>query len=446
MNKKLQLKDYVFVGSMLFGLFFGAGNLIFPIQMGQLAGADMWKATAGFIITAVGLPFLGIVAMGLARKDSLYELASKISPGYGMFYTVALYLTIGPFFAIPRTATVSFEAAFSPYLDRGLVQLALVIFSALFFGFSLWFTLRPSGILTWIGKVLNPIFLVSLTGLVIFAVLKPMGDFTQIPIQPLYQEGSFFRGFLEGYNTMDALAALAFGIIVISTIKKLGVTKPSAIAKDTIIAGLFSTTLMAVIYASLVYIGASSQGIFGLSANGGIALAIVSDHYFGSLGAIVLAVIITVACFKTAVGLLTAISEMFVTLFPNKLTYNQFVYLFTGVSFGVANLGLTQIIAFSIPVLMFLYPLAITLIFMAILSPLFEDKAIVYQVTTIFTLPFALLDFVHALPAELKAFANLDFISIWAKETVPLFNYGMSWLIPALIGFVIGIFLSKTRK
>ena len=137
MDKKLQFKDYVFIGSLLFGLFFGAGNLIFPIQMGQLAGSDMWLATAGFIITAVGLPFLGIVAMGLARKESMYELASKISPGYGMFYTVALYLTIGPFFAIPRTATVSFEAAFAPYLDQGMLQIALVIFSALFFGFSL---------------------------------------------------------------------------------------------------------------------------------------------------------------------------------------------------------------------------------------------------------------------------------------------------------------------
>lgn len=446
MDKKLVFKDYLFIGSMLFGLFFGAGNLIFPVQMGQLAGSNMLEATLGFIITAVGLPFLGIVAMGLARKDSMYELASKISPGYGMFYTIALYLTIGPFFAIPRTATVSFEAAFAPYLDKGILQLALFIFSALFFGFSLWFTLRPSGILTWVGKVLNPIFLVSLIGLVVFSILNPMGEVRKIPVQETYQQGAFFRGFLEGYNTMDALAALAFGIIVISTIKNLGVTKPSSIARDTVIAGLFSTTLMAIIYASLVYVGATSQGIFGLSANGGAALAIVSEHYFGAFGAVVLAVIITVACFKTAVGLLTAISEMFVTLFPNKFTYNQFVYLFTGISFGVANLGLQQIITLSIPVLMFLYPLAITLIFTAILSPLFKDKDIVYRMTTIFTIPFALLDFINALPEEWKTGLNLEQVSIWAKATVPLFSYGMSWLIPSFIGFVIGLILSRRAK
>lgn len=445
MEKKLRFKDYIFIGSMLFGLFFGAGNLIFPIQMGQLAGANMLEATLGFIITAVGLPFLGIVAMGLARKDSMYELASKISPAYGMFTTVALYLTIGPFFAIPRTATVSFEAAFAPYLSESTLQLALLVFSLLFFGSSLWFTLRPSGILTWVGKVLNPIFLASLAMLVLFAVINPMGEIGTVSVQEAYQDGAFFRGFLEGYNTMDALAALAFGIIVISTIKGLGVTNPKAIAKDTFIAGFFSTALMAVIYASLVYVGTTSQGIFGLSENGGAALAVVSDHYFGGFGAVMLAVIITVACFKTAVGLLTAISEMFVTLFPNKLTYNQFVYLFTGISFGVANLGLSQIITLSIPVLMFLYPLAITLIFTALLSPLFKDKAIVYQMTTLFTLPFAVLDFFNALPAEWKAATGLDRLTAWAAETVPLFGYGMSWLIPSLIGFAIGLLLSKRK-
>ena len=445
MGKKLTLKEYIFIGSMLFGLFFGAGNLIFPIQMGQLAGANMVSATLGLLITAVGLPFLGIIAMGISRKESLYELSSKISPGYGVFYTIALYLTIGPFFAIPRTATVSFEAGFAPYLSPGSLQIVLFIFSALFFGASLWFSLRPTEILTWIGKVLNPIFLVSIAFLIVFALVNPMGRVNDIPVQEIYQEGALFRGFLEGYNTMDALAALAFGIIIISTIKTLGVTDPKQIAKDTMIAGLFSTSLMAVIYASLVYIGATSQAIFEVSPNGGVALAVVSNHYFGNFGAIVLAIIITAACFKTAVGLITAISEMFVTLFPNKLTYNHFVYIFTGISFGIANLGLSQIISLSIPVLMFLYPLAITLILVAIMSPLFKDKAIVYQMTTVFTLPFALLDFIHNLPTGFKETLQLDKVSLWATETIPFFEIGMSWVIPALIGLVIGWILSKKK-
>ncbi len=336
--------------------------------------------------------------------------------------------------------------ALAPYLDANQLALFLFIFSFLFFGASLWFSLRPSGILTWVGKILNPIFLGSLALMIIFSLLKPMGDVSTVAVAEAYQSGAFFTGFLEGYNTMDALASLAFGIIVVRTIQSLGVTKPSHIARDTVIAGMFSMLLMIVIYTSLVYIGASSQGIFNVSENGGIALAEISHHYFGSFGAIFLAIIITVACFKTAVGLITAISEMFVTLFPNKLSYNQFVFLFTAISFGVANLGLSQIIAYSVPVLMFLYPLAITLILVALVSPLFKDHAIVYQVTTVFTMPFAIVDFIHALPVEAKTFFRIGFLSEWAQAYIPLFNYGMGWLIPATIGFVIALVLAKVKK
>lgn len=446
MEKKLTGKEYIFIGSMLFGLFFGAGNLIFPIQMGQLSGANMVPATIGLLFTAVGLPFLGIVAMGMSGKDSLYELAGKISPGYSMFYTCALYLTIGPFFAIPRTATVSFEAAFASYVPENRLRLLLLVFSALFFGSSLWFSLKPTEILKWIGKVLNPIFLISLALLILFGILNPMGRAANIPVAEAYQQNAFFEGFLVGYNTMDALASLAFGIIVISTIKNLGVTKPTSLAKDTIISGIFSMSLMGVIYASLVYLGATSRGTFDVSSNGGVALAEISRHYFGSMGGIILAVIITAACFKTAVGLITAASEMFVTLFSNKFTYNQYVYLFTAISFVVANLGLNQIIAFSIPVLMFLYPLAITLIVVSILNPLFQDQAIVYQLTTLFTLPFAILDFLHALPEGLKNTMNLDLLSEWAEQYIPFFSIGMGWLLPAVIGFVCGFILSKRKR
>ena len=446
MDKKLTLKDYVFIGSMLFGLFFGAGNLIFPVHMGQLAGQNMLPAMLGFIVTAVGLPFLGIVAMGLSGKESLVEMASKIHPKYGVFFTVALYLTIGPFFATPRTATVSFEAAFAPYLDPALTKVALFIFSLLFFGAVLWFSLKPSEILKWVGKVLNPIFLVFLSLLILFGFFAPMGTVSAVPADVTYQSGTFFKGVLEGYNTMDALASLAFGIIVVTTIQGLGVTNPGAIAKDTIKSGLISMLLMAVIYGSLVYLGSTSRGVFEISGNGGIALSQISGHYFGIFGAILFAIIISVACLKTAIGLITSISETFVHMFPKSLQYKQYVYLFTAISFGVANIGLNQIIAFSIPVLMFLYPLAITLIILSIASPLFNDRTIVYQLTTLFTLPFALVDFMKALPQGLKDGMQLNGFIAWTDATIPLADLGMGWLVPALIGFAIGIILSKTKK
>lgn len=446
MDKKLSNKEYIYIGSMLFGLFFGAGNLIFPVHMGQLAGQNLIPAMLGFIVTAVGLPFLGIVAMGLSGKESLLEMASKIHPKYGVFFTSALYLTIGPFFATPRTATVSFEAAFAPYLDPSLAKMALFFFSLIFFTAVLWFSLKPSEILKWVGKVLNPIFLVFLSVLILFGFFAPMGTAGEIPVDASYQTGAFFKGFLEGYNTMDALASLAFGIIVVTTIQGLGVTKPTAIAKDTIKSGLISMLLMAVIYGSLVYLGATSRGIFEISDNGGIALAQISNAYFGIFGAIVFAIIITVACLKTAIGLVTAISETFVHMFPNSLDYKKYVYLFTAISFGLANLGLSQIIAFSIPVLMFLYPLSITLILLSITSNLYNDRAIVYQMTTLFTLPFAIVDFLKALPQGLKDGAGMNGIIAWTDSAIPLSDIGMGWLIPSMIGFAIGLAISKNNK
>jgi len=446
MDKKLSNKEYIYIGSMLFGLFFGAGNLIFPVHMGQLAGQNLIPAMLGFIVTAVGLPFLGIVAMGLSGKESLLEMASKIHPKYGVFFTSALYLTIGPFFAAPRTATVSFEAAFAPYLDPSLAKMALFFFSLIFFTAVLWFSLKPSEILKWVGKVLNPIFLVFLSVLILFGFFAPMGTAGEIPVDASYQTGAFFKGFLEGYNTMDALASLAFGIIVVTTIQGLGVTKPTAIAKDTIKSGLISMLLMAVIYGSLVYLGATSRGIFEISDNGGIALAQISNAYFGIFGAIVFAIIITVACLKTAIGLVTAISETFVHMFPNSLDYKKYVYLFTAISFGLANLGLSQIIAFSIPVLMFLYPLSITLILLSITSNLYNDRAIVYQMTTLFTLPFAIVDFLKALPQGLKDGAGMNGIIAWTDSAIPLSDIGMGWLIPSMIGFAIGLAISKNNK
>ncbi|SFE16876.1 branched-chain amino acid transport system II carrier protein [Trichococcus pasteurii] len=446
MDKKLSNKEYIYIGSMLFGLFFGAGNLIFPVHMGQLAGQNLLPAILGFIVTAVGLPFLGIVAMGLSGKESLLEMASKVHPKYGVFFTAALYLTIGPFFATPRTATVSFEAAFAPYLDPSMTKMTLFLFSLLFFAAVLWFSLKPSEILKWVGKVLNPIFLVFLSILILFGFFAPMGTASEIPVDASYQTGAFFKGFLEGYNTMDALASLAFGIIVVTTIQGLGVTKTTTIAKDTIKSGTISMLLMAVIYGSLVYLGATSRGIFEISDNGGIALAQISNEYFGIFGAVLFAVIITVACLKTAIGLITAISETFVHMFPGSLDYKKYVYLFTAISFGLANLGLSQIIAFSIPVLMFLYPLSITLILLSIMSSQFNDRTIVYQMTTLFTLPFATVDFLKALPQGIKDAVGLNGVIAWTDSAIPLSDIGMGWLIPSLIGFAIGLAVSKYNK
>lgn len=446
MDKRLSLSSYIFIGSMLFGLFFGAGNLIFPVHMGQEAGTNILPATLGFLVTGIGLPFLGVVAIGVSKSDGLFDLASRVHPIYGIFMTVALYMTIGPFFALPRTGTVSYEIGIAPYLPSQYQTIGLLLFTVIFFAIALAFSMKPTKILIWVGKILNPLFLVFLAILIVTAFLKPMGVISEAAVHGNYVTEPFITGFTQGYNTMDALASLAFGIIVVQTIKGLGVRNPSNIAIDTIKSGIVSVILMAVIYGSLAYIGATSVGQFEVSENGGIALAQIAQHYFGSFGSVLLAIIVTVACLKTAIGLITACSETFCEMFPNSFSYRTYVILFTLLACGIANVGLTKIISLSIPVLMFLYPLAITLIFLALLSPLFKNRQVVYVTTTIFTIFVSIADGLNALPAGIKSISFIDNILAFYSRYLPLFDIGMGWVFPAILGLIIGWIISLVKN
>ncbi|SFM37125.1 branched-chain amino acid transport system II carrier protein [Pelosinus propionicus] len=452
MDKRLTLSSYILIGSMLFGLFFGAGNLIFPVHMGQEAGSNVVSATLGFLVTGIGLPFLGVVAIGVSKSRGLFDLASRVHPVYGYIMTVLLYLTIGPFFALPRTGTVSYQIGLAPYIADEYQTIGLAIFTVLFFFVALLFSLKPSKILTWVGKILNPLFLVFLAFLVIVSFLQPMGTISDAAIHGSYAAEPFFKGFTEGYNTMDALASLAFGIIVVQTIKGLGVQSPRNIAIGTIKAGSVSVLLMGLIYGCLAYIGATSIGQYKLSENGGIALAQIANYYFGSLGSILLAIIVTLACLKTAIGLITACSETFQELFPNSLSYKSYVVLFTIFSCLIANIGLTQIISLSIPVLMFLYPLAITLILLALLSPLFKERQIVYMMTTLCTLLVSIADGINAMPESIKNQESVQGFLILYRTFLPFFDIGMGWIIPLVVGLGAGWMIScfyapvNTRK
>ncbi|WP_101696751.1 branched-chain amino acid transport system II carrier protein [Clostridium minihomine] len=448
MDKKLSFSSYLLVGSMLFGLFFGAGNLIFPVHMGQEAGANTWLATAGFLTTAIGLPFLGVIAIGVSGSNGLFDLASRVHPIYGYVMTILLYLTIGPFFALPRTATVSYEIGLVPFLPESFRTTGLAIFTLIFFAVALAFSLKPNQLLVWVGKVLNPLFLAVLAVLIVLSLVLPMGTVSSIPVMESYESAPFFKGFLEGYNTMDALASLAFGIIVVNSLKDLGVKSPKGIALDTVRSGAVSILLMGLIYGFLAYMGASSAGQFAVSQNGGIALAQIANYYLGAWGSVLLAVIVTIACLKTAIGLITACSQTFCELFPNKLNYKTYTVIFTVISLLVANVGLTQIISLSIPVLMFLYPLAICLILLGILSPLFHNRRCVYLIPTLFTLFASVGDLLAALPAQTVAHPFFAAILAFYRQYLPFFSLGMGWVVPLVAGMLMGflVFLITKKK
>ena len=447
--KKLTFKQKLLVAGTLFGMFFGAGNLIFPVHLGQMAGSNVWPAIVGFIITAVGIPIFGVAAIGITHSDGLQALSSKVGKGYGIFFTCLLYLTIGPLFAIPRCATVSFTTGVTPMLGDGSKEwLALLIFSAIFFAFVLIFSLRPGKITLWIGKIINPIFLLFLAVLVIAALTHPSTSVSEVEPAEAYKTGAFFSSFIEGYGTMDAIAGLAFGIVVIDVIRRMGVSDDNAVAYDVLGSGVLTGILMAVIYVVTILMGTQSRGLFETSDNGGIALTQIAGHYFGGVGQIILAITITFACLKTSIGLVTSCSETFVKMTHGKISYPVWAVLFTLFSFAVSNVGLSAIIEYSIPVLMLIYPPAIALIVLAFIGKHFQHDRAVYIAVMIGTWAAAIFDCMKTLPAAVQASLHLEPLIAFADRYLPLFEKNLGWLLPALIGFVIGlaIHLSKKKK
>ena len=440
--KKLTMRQKILVAGTLFGMFFGAGNLIFPVHLGQLAGRNVIPAIIGFIVTAVGIPIFGVAAIGITHSDGLQTLSSKVGKGYGIFFTCLLYLTIGPLFAIPRCATVSFTTGVAPMLlDPSKEWLALLIFSAIFFAFVLFFSLRPGKITVWIGKIINPIFLLFLAVLVIAALTNPGASIAAVEPVEAYATGtsSFFSSFIEGYGTMDAIAGLAFGIVVVDVIRRMGVDNDDAVAVDVLGSGALTGILMAVIYIVTILMGTQSRGLFEVSDNGGIALTQIAGHYFGGVGQIILAVTITFACLKTSIGLVTSCSETFVKMTHGKLSYKAWAILFTLFSFAVSNVGLSAIIEYSIPVLMLIYPPAIALIILAFIGKFFHHDKAVYISVMAFTWAAAIFDFMKTLPAGVQSSLHLDRLVAFARQYLPLFDLNLGWLLHACLGFVIGL-------
>ena len=238
--------------------------------------------------------------------------------------------------------------------------------------------LRPGKITLWIGKIINPIFLIFLAVLVFAALLSPGASVSEIEPAEGYKSGAFFSSFIEGYGTMDAIAGLAFGIVVIDVIRRMGVEDDNAVARDVLGSGVLTGILMAVIYVFTILMGAQSRGLFEISENGGIALTQIAGHYLGGAGNIILAVTITFACLKTSIGLVTSCSETFVKMTNGKVSYKTWAILFTVFSFAVSNVGLSAIIEYSVPMLMLIYPPAIALIILAFIGKFFNHDRAVY--------------------------------------------------------------------
>lgn len=420
------------VGLMLFALFFGAGNLIFPAFLGQQAGSNWLSAMSGFLLTGAGLPLLGVIAIGYSGSRDVQDLASRVTPWYGVAFAAVLYLAIGPLFATPRTATVTFEIGVTPFIGPEHKTIALAIFSAFFFGVTYWLSISPGKLVDRIGKVLTPALLATIAVLVGYAAFNPMGELQAA--QGGFADRPFVTGVLEGYQTMDALASLVFAIIVIDAARALGVRNRAQLLATTTVAGAVAAACLAVVYLLIGYMGATSVAGLGLQENGAAVLSKTAQHYFGMGGNVLLSAIVFLACLSTAVGLIISCSEYFNRLLP-AVSYKTFVVIFTLVSMAFANKGLSGIISISVPVLMLLYPLTVVIILLAFLNNWFGGSRVVYVCTIFATLVVGVLD------AWKAAFNFAPETAALINSIFPLYDIGMGWLLPATAGFVLGLVL-----
>ncbi|WP_192598810.1 branched-chain amino acid transport system II carrier protein [Sporosarcina limicola] len=429
-------KNFI-IGLMLFALFLGAGNIIFPPKLGQLAGDELFIAMAGFLITGVGLPLIAILAIANAG-GGLQTIAGRVHPAFGTIFTLVVYMAIGPFFGIPRTATVSYEIGIIPFLSESMASSSwpLALFTIGFFLITVALALNPAKLVDRIGKILTPVLFLVIGALAVKSILSPMGvigqpqgDFTTHP---------FFRSFVDGYLTMDVIAALVFGIVVINTLKAEGVTESRAVMKAMIFAGVVAAVGLTLVYISLGFIGATSVDAIGLQANGGTVLALASKVLYGPYGSVILAITIISACLTTSIGLVSACAQYFEELFP-RYSYRTFVLIFAGFSALIANVGLTELISISIPVLLMIYPLAIVLLLMSFIDKWFGRRPIVYILALLATAFVSIFDGLRGADINVTPITKL-------LAYLPFYDQKLGWLVPAIVGALIGVTLIPFSK
>ncbi|MGT2866819.1 branched-chain amino acid transport system II carrier protein [Streptococcus fryi] len=449
---------YLIVGLMLFALFFGAGNLIYPALLGLYSGSNLWLAVLGFCLTAVTLPLLGVVAIAYTGSEDAESIARPVSKLYAIFFSVALYLSIGPFFAIPRTGATSYSIGIEPVFGSSF--LVKVLYAIIFFGLSYFLAIKPSKMADRIGKYLTPTLLLVIAILVIASFVNPADSLgtplnAKASIDNAFADVPFVAGLIQGYGTMDALASLAFAIVVINSAKSFGAKSNAEIAGITVKSGVIATLLLALIYIFVSRIGATSQALFNLTdgqfmlngnaVDGGTILSKASHYYLGTVGQVILSVVIFLACLTTSTGLISACAEYFHKLVP-KVSYIVWATAFTLIATTLYFGGLSEIINWSVPVLFLLYPLTVVIIVLALSHKFFNNDGIVYKTTIGLTFIASLYDAISTFAAMTQFFVIPDNIKNFFSNIVPLGAYSMGWITFATVGFILGLILHKLKK
>ena len=382
---KLDIKKKLLMALTIFSMFFGAGNLIFPPFLALESGGNFLSALIGFFITAIGFPVLGLLAVG--HSSGLRGLGDKVHPVFGFIFSLVLYLSIGPLLAIPRTAGTSYEmVAVSFGVNNIFVR---ILYSVVFFVLSGIIALEPQKFTSRLGKILCPILLVMITILFLGSLTLPSdGTLTTSEKYVLFP---FSTGMIDGYQTMDAIAAIVFGVIITINIKNLGISDQKTILKEERIAGLLSIIPFLVVYSFLAVAGRKAAYISSPDAtNGAQLLSVLSGTLFGKIGNVLISLIFIDACFNTSTSLLSSVSEFFASSFP-KVKRSIWIMIFAFSAMVFSNFGLNMILKISVPILNLLYPVTISLIILEII-PYTRKRKIFFKTVAFFSLLSSLVE------------------------------------------------------
>ncbi|WP_165089759.1 branched-chain amino acid transport system II carrier protein [Neisseria yangbaofengii] len=433
----LTFRQFITLSFFLFAMFLGAGNIIFAPVVGQSAGSHTWLAMSGFLITGVGLVLLAIITLALSG-GAVEKLAGRIHPVFAVVFSVALFLVLGPVYVLPRTGAVVYEVAVTPFVgqaEEGAFNLPLLVFSLLFFVLTVYLTADIGKLVRRVGEIITPVFVGLLLIIVAVSFFRPLGEIAEPT--GVYINQAFGKGFTQGYFTMDVLAAFVFGKIFLDATARTGIAAEK-LSGIFIKCGIFSMLALAFVQVSLAWLGATSVGQLGVSANGGQALTGIVGLLLGDLGVVVLAVVIFLTGLTTAIGCLSAVSEYFSRLFT-ALSYKQWVVVFGAISFAVTNFGLTKILQLSSPLLYILYPISITLIVLVLGNRWFGRKSVYLGAVA----GAALMGVVDGLQ---EAGVLPPAVHQWLGNTLPFYSEGMGWILIALAGGIIGLVAEKTGR
>lgn len=446
-RRALDARGRMVVTVTFFSMFFGAGNLIFPPFLGAQAGAATPRAALGFIVSAVGLPILGVLAV--CGAGGFERLAGRVSPRFALVFGVAIILTIGPCFAIPRTATTSFEMAVLPFAQSAPTWLTRLLYSLVFFAASYAVAQHPERLSKALGRFMGPLLIALIAVLFAACLFVPHGGFAAPSGD--YADGQLARGFLDGYQTMDLPAALYFGIVISANIRHMGVDDEPANRRETGLAGLGTGVLLALVYGVLSFVGMVSGAIAPVdpaTQNGATVLTNLTSAAFGPFGTAFMGVVFVVACFNVCTGLISTCGTYFRQHWPTvagrRVGYRTWSAIFALFSFVVSNAGLSTIIAVSVPVLSALYPIAIVLVALSLTHRVFAARVPrVYFWTVLLVGAVGVVDCLDSL-AALAGFAIPGVRD--ALALLPLADAELGWLAPAALGVAIGVGDSLLRR